>query len=113
MGNYWKTPEEMGLSSSQVDEIVEKLWEERKESFNAKCPDCGAKPKEHHIEGCDVARCTSCGHQRLSCDCKDGEPEVWSGVWPGIKECYDQKLIAWDSKYLFWTFDLNTFYSRI
>src|SRR5437870_2353743 len=33
------------------------------------CHDCGAKPGAKHLDGCDVARCPRCGHQRLSCDC--------------------------------------------
>ena len=38
--------------------------------------------------------------------------EVWSGIWPGIKECYEQKLIAYGSGGEGWVFDLNTYYSN-
>ena len=102
------TPEQMGITPKEVDEICEKLWADRLK-YGSTCPDCGADPREKHIEGCDVARCTSCGGQRLSCDCEDGESEVWSGLWPGVKECYEQKLICYDTAMGLnhWCFDLN------
>ena len=69
-----------------------------------------------HDDNCDVARCTKCGGQRLSCDCKngDGDSDIWSGLWPGVMECYKNKLICYDTcrypdngKELGWCFDLN------
>jgi hypothetical protein len=57
------------------------------------CHDCGAKPGEIHMDGCDTERCSVCGSQRLQCD---GDPECdehdkafarWTGIWPGYAEC--------------------------
>jgi hypothetical protein len=49
-----------------------------------KCPDCGCGYGEHHHAGCDVERCSVCGTQRISCGCRDHDPEKtrWMGVWP-------------------------------
>jgi len=44
-----------------------------------KCHDCNVKIGQPHKEGCDVARCPSCGHQRLSCDCKVKGESVYTG----------------------------------
>jgi hypothetical protein len=48
------------------------------------CPDCRCGYGDHHRSGCDVERCSSCGQQRISCGCKDHDPEKtrWMGVWP-------------------------------
>ena len=55
--------------------------------MNRTCSDCGVKPGEAHIPGCDVARCTLCGWQRFSCDCgEEVEGEIWTGEWPGDVE---------------------------
>ena len=53
------------------------------------CPDCAVDPGELHDDGCDVARCTVCGFQRISCDHEDtdvGWGQVWTGQWPGDVE---------------------------
>ncbi len=67
------------------------------------CQDCGAEPGQPHGDGCDTARCTRTGMQRLQCglrpvfvgavfvdleryDPHPGEDcgrDVWSGQWPG------------------------------
>lgn len=62
-----------------------------------KCHDCGAKPGETHMPGCDTERCSYCGGQVLCCGgCKDPatgdmrhDPLFgrWTGLWPGAAEC--------------------------
>ena len=108
----FKTPKQMGIDLPQVLEICEELWNSRSNKMS--CPDCGVEPGEQHDPNCDVSMCTSCGMQRLSCDCEDGEPDVWKGMWRGIKECYENKWIVYDTAMNLnrWCFDLNRFYSE-
>lgn len=66
------------------------------------CNDCGATPGNLHDLGCDVERCSQCGHQLISCDCsvcdEDSEESSytaaqlenrlpWSGEWPFNEAC--------------------------
>jgi hypothetical protein len=62
------------------------------------CHDCGAKPGEIHNPNCDVTRCSSCGGQRLQCNCPDHDPAFarWTGFWPGKLECIALGMITWD-----------------
>jgi len=99
------TPEQENLTQEKIKEICEVLWDKECETV---CPDCGVKPGEQHDGYCDVARCTACGGQLLSCECEDGKADVWSGLWPGVKECYERKLIAFDTISGKWCFDLNS-----
>jgi len=107
--DYWQTAEQAGLSKDQIRDIAEELYKERISEAKEACNDCGAEPGEPHLDGCDVARCEHCGGQALSCDCYDQGEDIWTGLWPGIKECYEQQLICRGN---FgkdeWTFDLNT-----
>ena len=52
------------------------------------CHDCGAKPGQQHMEGCDTERCSTCGGQRLCCDCEGHDKDFakWTGIWPGFAE---------------------------
>jgi hypothetical protein len=102
----WETAEEAGLSKEEISKICNKLWEKEKTS-KRDCPDCAVKPNKQHDDGCDVARCLKCNGQALSCDCKHPHIDVWTGIWPGIRECYAKKLLSRFGKKGEWSFDLN------
>jgi hypothetical protein len=88
--------------------MLDGLLEEDKATSTRPCPDCGAAVGEDHVDGCDVARCQKMGGQRLSCDCGDCGNDAWTGLWPGIKECYEHKLVCFDTATKSVCFDLNT-----
>jgi hypothetical protein len=52
------------------------------------CHDCGARPGEVHLDGCDVERCSVCGGQRIGCGCRGHDRRFarWTGIWPGLAE---------------------------
>lgn len=67
------------------------------------CHDCGASPGEIHEVGCDVERCSVCGHQFLSCPHDEGHDRQfarWTGLWPGEAET---EILG---------IDLNEFYEK-
>jgi len=52
-----------------------------------------------HVDGCDVARCTACGWQRISCEHEDSDEgwgQVWTGEYPGSAECREHGLMLPD-----------------
>ncbi|HLD91436.1 MAG TPA: hypothetical protein VI911_10565 [Patescibacteria group bacterium] len=75
------------------DELVEEIWKKENDDIGM-CPDCGVAVDEQHLENCDVARCLKCGDQRLSCNCEEGEGDIWTGIWPGIEIAYKHKLVC-------------------
>ena len=107
-------PEKLGLTNIEIDKICEELWSKVEIK---RCPDCGVLPGLKHEDGCDVAICTICGQQCICCDCEEGEcePGEWTGIWPGVAECYEHKLICYDTckrpdgTKLGWGFDLNEY----
>lgn len=76
--------------------LLDGLLNEEKARDN-KCPDCQVSPGIPHIDGCDVARCRATGVQRLQCDCGKCRSEIWTGMWPGVQECYEKKLVCFDT----------------
>lgn len=109
----YKTPSELGLSHQEINRISEELWIKYTKGHETRqCPDCGVMPGNEHKDGCDIARCLICGGQKLGCDCISNNTDVWTGIYPGIRECYNQKLICQygDNE---WTFDLNSYYSNL
>ena len=108
----WITAEKAGLTPKEIDEICEKLISEAHDEADTLCHDCGVEPGQPHLEGCDVARCTTCKGQRLGCDCEEENEDIWTGIWPGLLEALEMKLICcWDGD-LKWTADLNTYTIR-
>jgi len=104
------TPKQKGLTPDEIEVICERLWKEAQEEADT-CPDCGVKGGSKHQYGCDIARCVNCGGQAIYCDCNKPEEDIWSGIYPGYKECYEKKLICYHDFDMYenhWSFDLNT-----
>ena len=101
----WNSIHKFGFTKEDIDNICKDLLE--KEEIREHCPDCGVKVNEPHDEFCDVARCSICGGQRLSCGCEEESEDIWEGYWPGTKDCLEQQLICcWDDSKE-WVADLN------
>ena len=86
---YWTTIE------NPSPELLKSLFDAAT-SKKGPCRDCGARIGKPHENGCDVARCTICGGQDLSCNCgkKKRPMEIWDGVWPGVRTAYQEKLVC-------------------
>lgn len=106
----WNSIHKFGLSDEEIDQIAKELLEKELNQPMRPCHDCGAEVNQKHLRGCDVARCLTCGGQRLSCDCKGdkGHGDIWTGVWPGTIEALEQKLICCWEDTKEWMADLNT-----
>jgi len=94
------------LSETQIDLICVDLFQKELANIH-NCHDCNAEPNQKHLANCDVVRCSICGGQLLSCSCEDGQPDIWTGLWPGVKECYEKKLICFNTMKQEYIFDLN------
>ena len=100
----WKSIYKYGLSQKEIDQVIEDLWATEEK---VTCHDCGVEVGKRHKPDCDVERCPVCGGQNLMCNCKTDEYEVWDGMWPGTKECYEQKLVCCFNDDKQWQFDYN------
>jgi hypothetical protein len=89
------------LSQEILDQML-------KEDIRETCHDCGARVGEEHLENCDVARCNTCGGQRLGCGCDEENHDTWTGYWPGVEYCHKNKLVVYDTASQTIRFDLNT-----
>jgi hypothetical protein len=85
-----------------VDQMIKKHpWMEfYRNQLHEKCGDCQVELGQRHHEGCDVARCTKCGGQRLGCGCKKGRTDEWTGIlYPALhKKCVEHDL--WQRSWL-------------
>ena len=73
------------LSTDALKDVREKL--SQVSDRGKLCPDCGVPPETTHLGGCDVAHCTVCSRQCLTCECEGEHSDVWTGEFPGVVEC--------------------------
>lgn len=103
----WNSIDKFNLSDEEKKKIINDLMEKEKEHSSDYCHDCGVGIGEYHQVGCDVARCSECGGQRLSCYCQDGNGGVWSGIWPGTIEALELGFVCCWEDTKEWVADLN------
>lgn len=77
------------------------------------CPDCGVRPGELHVPGCDCEPCPRCGHQMIGCHCvyevngidwmdlEEDHPDLWeSGPTEAMYAAWDA---AWAARRIPWS----------
>jgi hypothetical protein len=62
------------------------------------CPGCGVAPGLIHLCGCLAEHCSHCGYPRKGCKSEEHDPEFsrWTGIYPGVAECYALGLVKDD-----------------
>jgi hypothetical protein len=62
------------------------------------CPGCGVAPGHVHVPGCLAELCSHCGHIRRGCKSEAHDPVFsrWTGIYPGVAECFALGLIKDD-----------------
>jgi hypothetical protein len=71
------------------------------------CPGCGVAPGHIHVTGCLAELCSHCGYPRCKSEEHDPGFSRWTGIYPGIPECYALGLIHEDGSP-----DIATFLSK-
>ncbi len=70
-----------------VTEVEEFLRENNLLRKPGPCPDCGVQPEQMHTVGCDIEKCSVCGHQRISCACpRNGWHDRGFARWTGFPQ---------------------------
>jgi hypothetical protein len=62
------------------------------------CPGCGVAPGHVHVPGCLAEMYSHCGHVRKGCKSQEHDPAFsrWTGIFPGVAECFALGLIKDD-----------------